>query len=765
MESTNRPLPDSDNDERLWALIESALESFTEAWEQSSIPPLLAELAPQGPPAARRLALVEMVKVDMEYRRQRNASPRLLEQYVADLPELIACGGVPVDLIYEEYNIRRQSGDVVRPQEYFERFPDQADSLRHLLGLGNADESTRLFPSGYSTDLQPGETIDDFDLLMELGRGAFGSVFLARQQSLQRLVALKVSANQGTEPQTLAQLDHPHIVRVYDQRLLPDRNLRLLYMKYVPGGTLSEAIACARQVEPAARSGQTLLAAVDAALDAHGDEPPLESAARDRLSECDWPSAVCRIGAQLAEALGYAHRHGVLHRDLKPANVLLTAEGSPQLVDFNISFCSELEDANPVAYFGGSLAYMSPEQLQACDSRDERTPDSLDGRSDIYSLGVVLWELLTGRRPFADEPFTGNWTGTLEEMIRSRALGPHIEELDQLPFDVPQSVRTVLLKMLALDPDRRPSDGEELVAEFRLCLHPEAYRLLRPSAESWSRPVRRWALTVLMTIAVLPNALAGWFNYVYNRDHIIARLQDSQHVFWNLQAVINGIAFPVGIGLGIVLCLSVVQAIRETARRPPASTGRLAEQSPQLRLRCLKLGYLFAWIGIVEWLIAGLAYPIGMQAAGIELTAIDSLHFTSSLVLCGLIAATYPFIGITAYAVHYLYPALIRPGQPPAAEVGRLRWVEQLTWVYLGMGLLLPMLAVAILVTIGSEQSRTSLLVLSIGSFVGCGLLFRLARRIQTDVAVLTNLGDTAGKIGSAKTAGRDEPSRLRHRL
>ena len=128
-----------------------------------------------------------------------------------------------------------------------------------------------------------------------------------------------------------------------------------------------------------------------------------------------------------------------------------------------------------------------------------------------------------------------------------------------------------------------------------------------------------------------------------------------------------------------------------------------------------------------------------MRAAGIELTAIDSLHFMSSLVLCGLIAAAYPFIGITAYAVHYLYPALIRPGPRPAAEVGRLRWVEQLTWIYLGMGLLLPMFAVAILVTIGSEQSRMSLLVLSIGSFVGCGLLFRLARRIQTDVAVLTN--------------------------
>src|SRR5271155_5065425 len=99
-----------------------------------------------------------------------------------------------------------------------------------------------------------GDQIDDFDLLAELGSGAFAKVFLARQRSMQRLVALKGSCDQSTEPQTLAQLDHDYIVRVYDQRLLPERRLRLLYMQYVSGGTLQAVIYRVRQTPPEKRS-------------------------------------------------------------------------------------------------------------------------------------------------------------------------------------------------------------------------------------------------------------------------------------------------------------------------------------------------------------------------------------------------------------------------------------------------------------------------------------------------------------------------------
>ena len=127
------------------------------------------------------------------------------------------------------------------------------------------------------------------------------------------------------------------------------------------------------------------------------------SALRERLAAWTWPETVCWLGARLAEALDHAHRQGVLHRDVKPANVLLTAEGSPKLADFNVSFSCKLDGANPAAFFGGSLAYMSPEQLEAFNPAHGRDPGDLDGRADLYSLCIVLWELLAGRRPFPDD--------------------------------------------------------------------------------------------------------------------------------------------------------------------------------------------------------------------------------------------------------------------------------------------------------------------------------------------------------------------------
>src|SRR5262249_6136805 len=155
-----------------------------------------------------------------------------------------------------------------------------------------------------------------------------------------------------------------------------------------------------------------------------GESPHEDSASRARLAGRGWGEAVCWLGRCLAEALEHAHQRGVLHRDVKPANVLLTARGWPLLADFNVAFCSKLEGANASAFFGGSLAYMSPEQMEACNPADPRTSASLDGRSDLYSLGVVLWELLTGRRPFPDELLAADWPTALERLATQRRTGP-----------------------------------------------------------------------------------------------------------------------------------------------------------------------------------------------------------------------------------------------------------------------------------------------------------------------------------------------------
>ena len=337
--------------------------------------------------------------------------------------------------------------------------------MARLLGLEAPHLSTVLCIGKAPDAVEVGETLDDFDLLALLGKGGVCPCFPARQRSMGRLVALKVSADSGSEPQTLAQLDHPHVVRIYDQRLLRDKAIRLLYMQYVSGGTLQAAAELARATPDAERNGSTLLRAVDRAVEERGESPPVESALRERLAGWSWPETVCWLGARLAEALDYAHHHGVLHRDVKPANVLLTAEGAPKLADFNVSFSSKLEGANPAAYFGGSLAYMSPEQLEAFNPAHPRRAGDLDGRSDLYSLCVILWELLAGQRPTPDDDLKDGWAKMLARMTERRGAGINRSDAP-LPAGLPPGLDQVLLAGLESDPARRPASGAALAANW-----------------------------------------------------------------------------------------------------------------------------------------------------------------------------------------------------------------------------------------------------------------------------------------------------------
>src|ERR1051325_6506356 len=126
-----------------WGLVASQLEAFIIAWEQGSEPPILADFLPPGNAAVRRLLVVELIKVDLEYRWLRRQLPKTVEQYADELPEIGE--NVPCDLLYEEYHVRKQAGEEVQPQEYFKRFPHRADELRRLFGLQRAEVSTSLF--------------------------------------------------------------------------------------------------------------------------------------------------------------------------------------------------------------------------------------------------------------------------------------------------------------------------------------------------------------------------------------------------------------------------------------------------------------------------------------------------------------------------------------------------------------------------------------------------------------------------------------------
>ncbi len=730
-----------DDAERAWTVLAEQVEQLVSAWDAGQTAPLLDPFLPPRSAALRRFLLIELIKVDLEYRWQHRHMPKTVEQYVAEFPELASADGAPADLIYEEYHVRRQAGEEVDPQGYFERFPRQASQLARLLGLEAPHLSTALVSAELLHRFEPGERIDDFDLLTLLGRGAFASVFLARQQSMQRLLALKISSDRGSEPQTMAQLDHPHIVRVYDQRTLADRKVRLLYMQYIAGPTLQAIVDVARLIAASERSGQTLLEAIDRSLVQRGEAPPSDSGLRQKLGAATWPEVVCWIGARVASALDYAHSQGVLHRDIKPANILLAADGSPKLVDFNISFSSKLEGATPAAYFGGSLGYMSPEQLEACNPAHERQPADLDGRSDIYSLGIVLFELLTGARPFRDEGLTDDWATTVAQMTERRRSGVPPQAIALLPHDCPRGMDQVVLKCLEPNVEDRFATSGELSRQLDLCLRPQVQNLLRPPARSWRQWMRRYAtVAVLVLVAggVLPNVVASLLNIPYNYDQIVSRLPQSAQLVFRGPVIlwVNAIAYSAGTALMLSLAWPVVRGTARVGRRVELAT----EELRALRRRALVLGDYMALTTLGLWLISGVALPMGIRLGVREETSLnraDWLHFLTSQALCGLMAATLSFFLIEFLMVRVFYPVLLVPNSTSKDDLESLVALGRRIWLHFGLAVLVPFLAVIVLVFLDLDRKAIFGWLGGVG-LAAFGISFLLAQTMRNDLVALS---------------------------
>jgi serine/threonine protein kinase/Tfp pilus assembly protein PilF len=280
-----------------------------------------------------------------------------------------------------------------------------------------------------------------FHLLAELGRGTFGRVYLARQGELaDRLVALKVSTEILAESQKLARLQHTHIVPVYS--LHRGGLLQAVCMPYLGATTLADVLQDLGQRDSLPASGKGLISTLEdrkGRTDANLARPPAQApnapegvparAARApaevpaplrRLEGLTYVEAVLWIGSCLADGLAHAHERGIVHRDLKPANVLLTDDGQPMLLDFNLADDLATVGQAHATHVGGTLPYMAPEHLAAFLGR---VPGAVvDNRSDIYSLGVILYELLTGRHPFPRRP--GAVESAVPDMIGDRQNHP-----------------------------------------------------------------------------------------------------------------------------------------------------------------------------------------------------------------------------------------------------------------------------------------------------------------------------------------------------
>jgi serine/threonine protein kinase len=374
-------------------------------------------------------------------------------------PRLRADKDAALDLALEEYCRLAEAGEAPDAEEYCARFPTFGQSLLRAIQVQDylAANPSLLEEKGTVPWPVPGETFLGFRLLRELGRGTFARVFLAAEPDLgDRLVAVKVSPHGAAEAQTLGRLDHPNVVKVYAVRKDERSGLTAVCMPYLGGATLLGVLTSFEKGRP--RQARVILDAARAALgrDLLGDRP----APLPLLETGSYAEGVCLVGLQLAETLAFLHARDIFHRDLKPSNVLLCPDGRPMLLDFNLS-------ADPRAArerLGGTLPYMSPEQVRATFDL-ERAGEPLDARSDLFSLGVILYELLTGRQPFGAVPPGVPTAEDAADLLARQEMG--VATVRRLCPEATPGLARVIDRCLAPDRDRRPADAAEVAAILR----------------------------------------------------------------------------------------------------------------------------------------------------------------------------------------------------------------------------------------------------------------------------------------------------------
>ncbi len=713
----------------VWSALSGQLEEFAAAWTSQPEPDLASFLPPASLSVdVRQMVLIELVKYDLEQRALHNCL-RPLDEYGREFPEMLDQGEPPLELIYEDFHVRRTAGLAPTVSDYAKRYPKQADGLKRMLGESSETYSTQLYTGKQGSPPAVGQRLDDFELLVELGKGAFGSVFLAKQVSMARLVALKISAAKGSEPQTLAQLDHPNIIRVFDQRTVPEQRLRLMYMQLAPGGTLEEVVDRVKGTKVSERDGSLLAQCVIAGTAKTTYIMMDETTIRKRFGQMPWPEVVCRLGMQLAQALYYACNQGILHRDVKPANVLLAVDGSPKLADFNISFCSQLDGATPAAYFGGSLAYMSPEQLEAYDPRHPRRPQDLTGQSDLYSLAVVMWELLHGERPFRDEKLAGGMQATLTAMIERRHQKQILRPDKAADDELTQRLEGILLQAMSPEPAQRPVDGDALARELALALHPRTWELFHTTA-GWVQFARRHPFITYTLLTVPPFLVAGIYNFFYNEQAFIAGHGEVRKARFEATAIlVNSLVYPVGMGIVLIYVLPFARALSNVmhGRHVPEDVLERA------RLRSLRIGYCIMLISLLEWFLAGVAF-----SAALQLPLADSLRFILVQLTCGLVSAGLPFLATSWVGMTVYYPTLLNKEMPSKRERRQLAAIPLHGNYSLLTAGVVPMLALLLLVVTGVNEKLTVHTAIFIAASIGLFLVAYLVfTRLRDDLTAL----------------------------
>ena len=451
-----------------------------------------------------------------------NGDPASVEDLLQHWPKNPHDDADVASVLMEDMLQRRLQGEDVSQDDYSQKFPEHKKSLAGLISNQDFLRSVGVESSDRRCTLQfpeVGDEVFGFLLRAELGKGAFARVFLAEQAELGgRAVALKLSAIEGTEPQTLAQMQHTHIVPIYSVQDDQPSGLRAVCMPYFGGASLSRILQGLWAETKHPIHGRQFVAALEkvqsstpqaCAKEVPSGQGSTESGGQTLLALLRGESyirVVAWVVARLAEGLQHAHQRRVLHRDIKPANILVGADGQPMLLDFNLSQTQEQSAAQ--ASLGGTVAYMAPEHLRAMARRSAALATLVDHRADIYSLGMVLYEMLTGQKPFEQSASYSVFPLQIEAMATER--GKSSPSLREQRPDTPWSLESICRKCLAPDPAERYQQAEHLAEDLR-CLFD--YRPLKYAPElSRAEVVSKWTrrhprLTSAVPITLLAVAL------------------------------------------------------------------------------------------------------------------------------------------------------------------------------------------------------------------------------------------------------------------
>jgi WD40 repeat protein/serine/threonine protein kinase len=434
--------------------------------------------------------------------------------------------------VMEEYLGALEAGERPRPEAFLARYPDLSSVLvRALEGLEfirqagsqmhqSVADAKRAGGDGNDADALAGRALGDFGIVREVGRGGMGVVYEAEQLSLGRRVALKVLPFAATmdprqlqrfhnEARAAASLHHEHIVPVYFVGC--ERSVHFYAMQFIDGQSLAEVIrAVYRSPDRSAPVGQPPVGCPAADTTPNAQATPTELSSRGT----DFFRRIAELGAQAAEALEHAHSLGIVHRDVKPSNLMIDGHGKLWVADFGLARTVTDAGLTMTGDVLGTLRYMSPEQALARHGL-------VDHRTDVYSLGATLYELVTGR-PAVE--------GQDRQLLLKRIAEEEPRRPRALDRAIPVDLETIVLKALAKEPAERYATAKELADDLRRFREDRPIKARRPS---WLQRMRRWfrrhqavvtAAATTLAVALAVSTVLIW----RERDGTLSALHDAK---------------------------------------------------------------------------------------------------------------------------------------------------------------------------------------------------------------------------------------------